>query len=48
VLWARDTWNDAQAYDRAARKLAEMFIENFRQFEGGVDRHIAEAGPRLA
>jgi phosphoenolpyruvate carboxykinase (ATP) len=48
VLWTRNTWGDAEAYDRAARKLAEMFIENFRQFEGGVDRHIAEAGPRLA
>lgn len=47
VLWARDTWNDPADYDRAAHKLATMFIENFRQFEGGVSEQIRAAGPRL-
>jgi phosphoenolpyruvate carboxykinase (ATP) len=48
VLWARDTWNDPADYDRAARKLATMFVENFRQFEQGVSEEIRAAGPRLA
>ena len=48
VLWARDTWNDAEDYDRAARKLAGMFVDNFRQFEGGVSGEIRAGGPRSA
>jgi phosphoenolpyruvate carboxykinase (ATP) len=47
VLWARDTWNDPAAYDRAARTLAGMFVDNFRQFEDGVSEEIRAAGPRL-
>jgi phosphoenolpyruvate carboxykinase (ATP) len=47
VLWPRDTWNDAEAYDRAAHRLAEMFVENFRQFEDAVGKDIRTAGPRL-
>ncbi len=46
VLWARDTWADKGAYDAAARKLADMFVENFKQFEGGVSEAIRSAGPR--
>src|SRR4051812_25146128 len=47
VLWARDTWNDPGDYDRAANKLATMFIDNFRQFEDGVSEEIRAAGPRV-
>jgi phosphoenolpyruvate carboxykinase (ATP) len=48
VLWPRDTWNDAEAYDRAAHRLAEMFVENFKQFEDAVGKDIRTAGPRLS
>jgi phosphoenolpyruvate carboxykinase (ATP) len=47
VLWPRDTWNDPEAYDRTAQRLARMFVDNFRQFEGGVSKEIRAAGPRL-
>jgi phosphoenolpyruvate carboxykinase (ATP) len=46
VLWPRDTWPDKAAYDRQARRLAEMFVDNFRQFEDGVSEEIGAAGPR--
>ena len=42
----RATWNDPVAYDRAARKLAAMFVENFGQYEGGVSKAIVAAGPQ--
>jgi phosphoenolpyruvate carboxykinase (ATP) len=46
VLWARDTWIDKDAYDAAARKLAGMFVDNFKQFEDRVTDDIRAAGPR--
>jgi phosphoenolpyruvate carboxykinase (ATP) len=47
VLWARDTWADKDAYDAAARKLANMFVENFKQFEDGVSDAVRKAGPNI-
>jgi phosphoenolpyruvate carboxykinase (ATP) len=47
ILWPRDTWNDPEAYDRTARRLAEMFVENFQRFEDGVSEEIKAAGPRF-
>ncbi len=46
VLKPRNTWADKTAYDQQARKLAHMFIDNFRQFEDMVDEDIRAAGPR--
>jgi phosphoenolpyruvate carboxykinase (ATP) len=46
VLRPRNTWEDKTAYDQQARKLAHMFIDNFRQFEDMVDEDIRAAGPR--
>ncbi len=46
VLWPRDTWADKDAYDRQARKLAEMFVENFRTFEDRVTEAVRASGPR--
>jgi phosphoenolpyruvate carboxykinase (ATP) len=47
VLQPRETWQDKEAYDRQARQLAGMFIENFKRFESQVAPPIREAGPRL-
>jgi phosphoenolpyruvate carboxykinase (ATP) len=35
VLNPRDTWSDPAAFDATARKLAELFSENYKQFEEG-------------
>jgi ATP-dependent phosphoenolpyruvate carboxykinase len=35
-----------EAYDTAAHKLAGMFTENFKQYEGAVSERIGAAGPR--
>jgi len=45
ILTPRSVWTDASAYDRAARKLADLFRENFKKYESGVSVEIKEAGP---
>jgi phosphoenolpyruvate carboxykinase (ATP) len=47
VLNPRDTWDDVQAYDRQAAKLAGMLIENFKQFAGGVSDDVRRAQPTV-
>ncbi len=47
VLNQRGTWADPAAYDAQARKLANMFIENFREYADKVPRKVVEAGPRI-
>lgn len=45
VLNPKNTWEDPHAYDRQAKKLAEAFIENFRQFESFASQEIKEGAP---
>jgi phosphoenolpyruvate carboxykinase (ATP) len=45
VLNPRATWADGDSYDAQARKLMQMFIVNFKQFEDGVTAEIKSAGP---
>jgi phosphoenolpyruvate carboxykinase (ATP) len=45
VLNPRHTWSDGAAYDRQATKLARMFVDNFKEFEGGVSAEVLAAGP---
>ena len=47
VLVPRTTWSDGEAYDAQARKLAAMFIENFKAFESEADDEVRAAGPQL-
>ena len=48
VLWPRDTWADKEAYDRQARELAGMFVDNFKALEDRVTDAVRAAGPRPA
>jgi phosphoenolpyruvate carboxykinase (ATP) len=45
VLNPRNTWQDKDAYDSQAKRLADMFVANFRQFEDGVSQAVIDAGP---
>ena len=47
ILWPRDAWADAGAYDAAVRKLAGLFVENFRKYEAGVNEEVRSASPRV-
>jgi phosphoenolpyruvate carboxykinase (ATP) len=46
VLEPRGTWKDRDAYDAQARKLAAMFVENFKRYADQVPEEIRAAGPR--
>jgi phosphoenolpyruvate carboxykinase (ATP) len=46
VLSARSTWKSPAAYDEQARRLANMFGENFRAFEADAAPDVRAAGPR--
>lgn len=41
-------WEDADAYQQAARALAKMFQTNFQQFEADTTKAITAAGPNFA
>ncbi len=46
ILDPRSTWKDKHAYDEQAKKVAEMFVNNFKQFEEKTSPDIRNAGPR--
>ncbi len=47
VLNPRNTWKDKDEYDNSAKKLANMFVENFKKFEADTAPEIAKAGPKV-
>jgi phosphoenolpyruvate carboxykinase (ATP) len=49
IMHPKDTWQDRDAFDAQARKLASMFVTNFSEnFGGQVPSEIASAGPRVS
>lgn len=46
ILMPRNTWKDADAYDKQAQRLATLFQKNFKQFESGASLEIINAGPK--
>jgi phosphoenolpyruvate carboxykinase (ATP) len=47
VLTPRNTWKDQTLYDAQARKLAHMFVDNFKMFEADASPDVKAAGPRV-
>jgi phosphoenolpyruvate carboxykinase (ATP) len=47
ILDPKHTWVDKDSYDLSAKKLAQMFVENFKKFEN-VSNEIIEAGPNFS
>ncbi len=46
ILNPRDCWSDPAKYDATAQKLANLFKENFKQYEEGSSPETKEGGPR--
>ncbi|NBX92838.1 MAG: phosphoenolpyruvate carboxykinase (ATP) [Proteobacteria bacterium] len=45
ILNPRNTWQDKELYDSTAKKLAELFKNNFKKFETTSSKKISDAGP---
>jgi phosphoenolpyruvate carboxykinase (ATP) len=45
ILTPRSAWANAKDYDLAASGLAELFRNNFRNYEAGASAEIKAAGP---
>ena len=48
ILNPRDTWADKAAYDGQAKKLVQMFRDNFQQIRAHVGPDVLQAAPQLA
>ncbi|MFB5598376.1 MAG: phosphoenolpyruvate carboxykinase (ATP), partial [Nitrosopumilaceae archaeon] len=47
ILDPKNTWIDKDSYDLSARKLAQMFSDNFKKFNQ-VSPEIKNAGPNIS
>ena len=48
ILDPRSTWTDKDEYDRTARKLVQLFVDNFEPFAAHVDQGVRDAAPNTA
>jgi phosphoenolpyruvate carboxykinase (ATP) len=46
LLQPKSTWVDKKGYDNTLNKLAELFKNNFKKYEKGVNKEIISAGPK--
>ena len=47
ILQPRETWSDKQRYDNVANLLAQMFTENFQQYEEGCSEEVLASAPKV-
>ncbi len=48
ILDPRSTWADGEEYDRTARKLVQLFVDNFAPFAAHVEQGVRDAAPVAA
>ena len=48
VLNPKNTWEDKKAYDEMAKVLADMFVNNFKEYEAETTKEISAAGPKIS
>ena len=47
ILDPKHTWVDKDSYDLSARKLAQMFVDNFKKFENVSDYYLFDTKTNL-
>jgi phosphoenolpyruvate carboxykinase (ATP) len=47
VLDIRSTWSDPEKYDEQAKKLCEMYVDNFKKYENKGSEDYSKFGPQL-
>ncbi len=47
VLLPQKTWSNSDNFDQTATKLAQLFLDNFKKYEGGASAEILAAAPKL-
>jgi len=48
ILYPVKTWQDKAAFAETAKRLVDMFKENFKRFEGHVDEDVRAAAPQMS
>ena len=46
ILYPVKTWQNKAEFAETAKRLIDMFNENFKRFEGHVDSDVRSAGPQ--
>jgi phosphoenolpyruvate carboxykinase (ATP) len=47
LLDPKSTWDNQDAYDETAAKLAKMYSDNFKQYEGKGSIDYTKFGPKI-
>jgi phosphoenolpyruvate carboxykinase (ATP) len=47
ILIPANTWDDNAAFQATAKKLANLFVKNFVDFESGASKGVRAAAPNV-